>query len=352
MAIAIRSEAATRSIIILLSAATALAVVYFLKIDLGFRFLEKYPPDLSAVGLLRMAGSAIAAALFVAAITPPRKYVMPAAAVLPAGGKLLVSSSVALLATAGLLVAVAPQAVFGLVNEYAPAEFVAEGLLALSVLILLAAIPHARSRDAGRVGPFSGSLLIAAMTAIVFLILMEEISWGQKFLQWDTPDTFAANLQNETNLHNFQTHKFEFAFYSLAIFAFVVLPFAWPRKTPRSLAPVGFYVPPVWFVLAAVPLCRYMYEMWNIVPFQIYFFVAIFILAALAIDPRRLGAAGRMVALLMMALMLLVQSVFIANGGDMVRHHDLTEVRELVIAMMIFAYAIWLHRRLAPAAGN
>jgi len=352
MTIAIKPAAAARSTIIFLSALTGLAVVYFLKIDLGFGFLEKYPPDLSTVGLMRLAGSVLTAALFVVAVAPRRESALSATADVPVAGKLLVWSSIALLAASGLLVAVAPQAVFGLVNEYGPAEFIAEGLLAISVLILLTAIPFARRRDAGRIGPIAGSLLIGVMSAIVFLILMEEISWGQKFLQWETPETFAANLQNETNIHNFHTHKFEFVFYSAAIFAFVILPFVWPAKTPGALAPLGFYVPPVWFVLAGAPLCTYMYEMWNIVPFQIYFFIGIFILAALAMDPRRLGAAGRTVALVMMGLMLLVQSVFIANGGDMVRHHDLTEVRELLIAMMVFAYAIWLRRRLAPAAGN
>lgn len=345
MTIAIRSAAATRGTILLLSAMAALAVVYFLQIDLGFRFLQKYPPDLSPSGLARMTGSAVAAALFVAAIAPPRESAIPAARALPAGGKLLVLSSAALILVAGLLVAIAPQALFGLVNEYAPAEFVAEGLLALSVLILLATVPYARSGDPGRIGPLSGSVLLGAMTVTVFLILMEEISWGQKFLQWETSDVFAQNLQNETNIHNFYTHRFEFVFYSGAIFAFAVLPFAWSRKTPNALASLGFYVPPVWFVLAGAPLCTYMYEMWNIVPFQIFFFVGVFILALLAVDALRLGAAERAVALFMICLMVLAQSVFIANGGDMLRGHDLTEVRELLIAIMIVAYALWLRRR-------
>ncbi|PZP56615.1 MAG: hypothetical protein DI586_03110 [Micavibrio aeruginosavorus] len=36
-----------------------------------------------------------------------------------------------------------------------------------------------------------------------FYIAFEEISWGQKFFQWSTPDVWAANAtQKETNIHN------------------------------------------------------------------------------------------------------------------------------------------------------
>jgi len=36
-----------------------------------------------------------------------------------------------------------------------------------------------------------------------FVIGMEEISWGQRIIGWQTPDTFSIyNYQNETNLHN------------------------------------------------------------------------------------------------------------------------------------------------------
>lgn len=43
---------------------------------------------------------------------------------------------------------------------------------------------------------------ILSLLAYLFLV-MEEISWGQTYLGWDTPDTYKEyNYQNETNLHN------------------------------------------------------------------------------------------------------------------------------------------------------
>ena len=37
-----------------------------------------------------------------------------------------------------------------------------------------------------------------------FLVAMEEISWGQRIFDFDTPDWFPKNLQRETNLHNLE----------------------------------------------------------------------------------------------------------------------------------------------------
>jgi len=38
-----------------------------------------------------------------------------------------------------------------------------------------------------------------------FLIAMEEISWGQRIFDFNTPDWFPKNIQHETNLHNLET---------------------------------------------------------------------------------------------------------------------------------------------------
>lgn len=46
-------------------------------------------------------------------------------------------------------------------------------------------------------------LSFVALAIICFAIAGEEISWGQWFLHWETPEQIASvNLQNETNLHN------------------------------------------------------------------------------------------------------------------------------------------------------
>ncbi|UCF37141.1 MAG: hypothetical protein JSU96_20525 [Acidobacteriota bacterium] len=44
---------------------------------------------------------------------------------------------------------------------------------------------------------------LGLLAAGALLVLMEEISWGQRILGWETPDSWSrVNAQNETNLHN------------------------------------------------------------------------------------------------------------------------------------------------------
>jgi hypothetical protein len=55
-----------------------------------------------------------------------------------------------------------------------------------------------------------------------FYCLMEETSWGQQFLRWDTPELWSrVNDQNETNLHNTSD---------------------WLDQKPRLLMIIGIYV--------------------------------------------------------------------------------------------------------------
>ncbi len=79
-----------------------------------------------------------------------------------------------------------------------------ETLTALGYLIAAALIVVAvRKERAGRgeLGLVIGGLLLAAG---LFLMAMEEISWGQRIIGWESPAYFQDNNdQSETNLHNF-----------------------------------------------------------------------------------------------------------------------------------------------------
>ena len=46
------------------------------------------------------------------------------------------------------------------------------------------------------------ALLYLLFSAMFFFIAFEEISWGQRIFQFETPEYLAENVQNETNLHN------------------------------------------------------------------------------------------------------------------------------------------------------
>jgi len=45
-------------------------------------------------------------------------------------------------------------------------------------------------------------LFLVFSIGFFFLIAMEEISWGQRIFDFNTPDWFPENRQQETNLHN------------------------------------------------------------------------------------------------------------------------------------------------------
>ena len=70
-------------------------------------------------------------------------------------------------------------------------------------------------------------LVVVSLLAIVlFWMAMEEISWGQRLMQWDTSDFFANNNeQSETNLHNLNTQLFQNVLYFGGFILLVVLPF-------------------------------------------------------------------------------------------------------------------------------
>ena len=52
---------------------------------------------------------------------------------------------------------------------------------------------------------------------VFFLNAMEEISWGQRIFGWGTPQAFAGNVQEETNLHNY-FNQYYLLFYRLLVF--------------------------------------------------------------------------------------------------------------------------------------
>jgi hypothetical protein len=58
----------------------------------------------------------------------------------------------------------------------------------------------------------------------VFAVAMEEISWGQTYLAWETPERWAAiNSQQETTLHNLIDQQRLHATAQLLTYAFVVI---------------------------------------------------------------------------------------------------------------------------------
>lgn len=100
--------------------------------------------------------------------------------------------------------------------------FLISGLLLLSGLFLIRSIPLKKSIKTKAIALlfFSGVILLLAFG--------EEISWGQHFFEWESPEVFEAyNYQDETNLHNFFNPIFKLAYPTVGILFFVVLMIFW-----------------------------------------------------------------------------------------------------------------------------
>ncbi|MEM6462407.1 MAG: hypothetical protein AAF724_10870 [Pseudomonadota bacterium] len=313
----------------------------------GLRPLEKFPPDwtpaaYSAPELLVLMLSAVSGAILAVfvqngsfkSVESKRQDFQWA---LPVG---VLNTTLLLLAV--VLTIAKPESFFAHIGEIGAISLAQSVLIAIAVAIF---IRLSLARNAGCMKPVFGIPFRAVTTLcglMLFLLLMEEISWGQSYLGWATPDMFAANIQNETNLHNFYTYRFELAYYTGAALAFCVLPI-WVHSAnvaiARQLRPI---VPAPLVGIAGLPLTAFLFESWSIVPLQIFFFLGL----ALAWSfYRRMQAPHSALPLAIFASMLISQIFFVFEGHRLVGGHEYSEMRELVISVMIFAYAAWLYSR-------
>ncbi len=159
---------------------------------------------------------------------------------------------VSLPGTAGVCVLYAKEGVIDLGH--------ALGFVLTAGLLWLAAWRHARSRPGS---PGAGPIALGAALAgaAAFIVGMEEISWGQTYLAWQSPEFFMTyNDQQETNAHNFLNGYLTPIYYAMGaaillgtIAAFVLddlfgerLPWLRALCPPRTLLWVA-----IWFPLGA-----------------------------------------------------------------------------------------------------
>ncbi len=332
---------APRALLLVLAAVICAALFFYSNTVDGYRFLEKYPPDWSAFGWLRAAGLLVAAMLVFSALCPANEQLrdndweaLPAGW-LPVGLMVLMVSAVAIILW--------PTMIADYVREGKAVSIFTE-VVFLAVLLLLAlAAWGARASDRKDVMGVRPVWMILGMMLVVFLILMEEMSWGQHWIGFATPGMFEENLQNETNIHNFYTHRFEAAYYSAAVMAFVVLPFAWPRSVPDFAAGLSVFVPPPAFAVLALPVCGLFYETWNYVFNQVWIYLGLLI--AVHLYRRERDADARRKIVIMASALVLSQVVFLLFGHGLRDGHELTEIREIAIPLAFVAYSAILFVR-------
>ena len=96
----------------------------------------------------------------------------------------------------------------------------AAALFVGAAVFLMVAIGRMKRRNVLPAG------IAAAFAVVLFVIGMEEISWMQRVFNFETSDYFIErNIQNEMNLHNFDTGLTEKVFYFGGFLTLIVMPF-------------------------------------------------------------------------------------------------------------------------------
>ncbi|NJN74671.1 MAG: hypothetical protein HC799_18715 [Limnothrix sp. RL_2_0] len=183
------------------------------------------------------------------------------------------------------------------------------------------------------------------LAGIFFVIAMEEVSWLQRVVEFETPDAFALNKQGEFNIHNFATGMFEYAFYSGAFVCLVVLPFLHLTSViPKYLQGLEIFIGDSFTLCLSSIFIAYNYDLWNAFPTQIPYFMTLFMLVSLVFLSRQRQMQNIFIAFFIMLLM--TQISFLTVGHNMPRLWDATEYKEGFIAFGFFLYALNVRRNL------
>jgi hypothetical protein len=220
--------------------------------------------------------------------------------------------------------------------EDSPIEWLSALLLFGSCMMV--AIFFLKSRKTLKISKFSQfSLMILCF--LFFLMAMEEISWFQRVLEIETPETFNNNFQGEMNLHNFATNHVENMYYFGAFLFLVVLPFI------RFLFPNLFnnnylklFVARPFIAVVGAFACAYNFDMWDIFLTQVAFWgsVVILFLFALFSNSRK----ERNIILVTLFVVATTQLLFLTNGANFARLWEITEYKELLIPMAFYIYSL------------
>lgn len=214
----------------------------------------------------------------------------------------------------------------------------------LSVLLLILAsaamIVSAVGLFRSQAGVEGAMCVLAGL--IMFVIAMEEISWLQRVIGYDTPDALLPiNQQREANLHNLATDLIENTYYGGVFLLLVLTPsMAFLFRPQGLLAAFGHLLPSRYSLVPGTMTTTFSYGMWNIFWMQFAFFFGVMILAVLAGQAVRNRARADALLFAAAAVLLIACNLIVlGTGHSMVRNWDDTEFKELVVALALFLYA-------------
>lgn len=335
-----------------LAALAAAAVVASMFIDMSLfdrTFLYEDDPDWQISGVIRTLLGLIGGIALAFAVTPDslphrelNRIVGPTAWVLATIA--LISYGVHIWTVYAL--AQMPVALYEAVEELGTIALLQEAALAIALVFLLVAFMTGKGLDGVKILGIPGKLLAAGMAFAVLVLLLEETSYGQHYFGWATPAQFEGNLQQETNLHNFYTIRFEMIYYGAAFVAFVLAPLALHILPKQFQGRLDHFLPPADFIFVAMPLVAGMYLSWNIMPQQLMLFAGVTILALLLVRWRMIWSLPT----LGLIVIVVAQMSYLVMGENQASGYEVAEIRENSICFALLGYAVWFwHKNRRPS---
>lgn len=171
-----------------------------------------------------------------------------------------------------------------------------------------------------------------------FVIAMEEVSWFQRVIGFGTPEAFNKNLQEEVNLHNFNTNYSENIYYFGSFIFLVILPYfniLFPKLL--NIKSLNMYIPSPFIMLVGIIPCSYNFDRWDALTTQFTFFSCILILTSFLFF--KLKKKEKIFISFLVVFIIIQQIVFLGNEANLLNMYDIKEYKELFIPICFFIYS-------------
>lgn len=221
--------------------------------------------------------------------------------------------------------------------EDGPIEW-GSALLSLSSCIILI-FAFFKSLNHSRI-PKTAKASLLCLSLIFFMITMEEISWGQKFFNFEATNIFDGNDQNETTIHNLATDAFENMYYMGTFLFFACISYiSWLHPSLSDNKYLRLFVARPYIAIIATIPAAYNFDMWNVNFIQISFFGGVIILLSFVIFSK--NRDEKYLVLFVLILNILAQGLFLMNGEEtFCSLKEITEYKEFFIPLIFFIYSL------------
>ena len=188
---------------------------------------------------------------------------------------------------------------------------------------------------------------------LFFFMCMEEISWGQRILGFQTPDLFATNSQKEVNFHNFDTTEVDTLYYIGFCILLIYLPFI--RLNFPNLFSIEFlriFISGPFIIIPAVLTFAFHYNKWNLLFTQIWFFSAIFVLLIIAFSKPKSKFKNYFLVTAIILITIQVIILLSDRNNPVLLSGRIAEYKELLSQIALFIYTVDVYikiRKLEPS---